>query len=128
MNIEITNILYWRTTKYKRNIKRISYHLTICFLQKIQPWGLFHLDETTNVFLHDLSRFLISYWQNVINLSSQWVDKIGLNVCISLRTGVAFFGKKMSANQNAHKTFFTFEKIPYNQSKRSCDKFNMWKI
>ena len=36
-----------------------------------------------------------------------------------------FLGKKMSANQNAHTTFFTCEKISYNQSKRSYDKFHM---
>ena len=36
-----------------------------------------------------------------------------------------FLGKKMSANQNAHTTFFTCEKISYNQSKRSYDFFHM---
>ena len=42
--------------KYKN---KISYHLTICFLAKIQPLGLFHVNKTTNVILHDLSRSFI---------------------------------------------------------------------
>ena len=36
-----------------------------------------------------------------------------------------FLGKKLSANQNAHTTFFTCEKILYHQSKRSYDFFHM---
>ena len=36
--------------------------------------------------------------------------KIGLHVYIRLRAGVAFLGKKMSANQNAHATFFSHVK------------------
>ena len=59
------------------------------------------------------------------SLSSVKVEKIGLHVYISLRTGAEFLGKKMSANQNAHTTFFTCEKISYNQSKRSYDFFHM---
>ena len=35
---------------------KISYHLTICFRAE-NTTILFHVNETTNAFLHDLSRF-----------------------------------------------------------------------
>ena len=44
------------------------------------------------------------------SVSWKITHKSGLRFYISLRTGVAFMGKKMSANQNAHTTFFTCEK------------------
>ena len=99
---DIKYLIYWRTTKYKRKIK--TKFLTIwrfVFVQKIQPWGLFHLNETTNVFLHDLSRFF--------SLLSK-LTKSDSMFTLACEQVLNFFGKKMSANQNAHTTFFTCEK------------------
>ena len=86
----------------KQNIKKNFLPFNDLFsCKKYNLEVLFHVHETTNVFLHNLSRFFTDK-----NLFPQRVDKIGLHVYISLRTGVTFLGKKISANQNAHATFF----------------------
>ena len=87
--------------KYKNNI---SYHLTICFLAQN---ATINVNDTTNVFFTILRDFLLrKYHKYLSSVSWKNTHKIGLHVYISLRTGVAFLGKKTSPNQNAHTTFF----------------------
>ena len=48
--------------------------LTIYLLLKMKPWGLFQVNEATNVVFMILSGCFIS--EIVLNLSFRWVEKI----------------------------------------------------
>ena len=70
-----TDISYWPKQILKQNIK--MEFLTIygfVFLLKMKPWGLFQVNEATNVVVMILGGCFIS--EIVLNLSFRWVKKI----------------------------------------------------
>ena len=74
----------------------------------MQPGGLFQVNEATNVFFMILRDCFIS--ENAVNLSPQWVRKIGLHVYTSCEQGL-----------------YVWWQENVSQSKRWYDKFSLVK-
>ncbi len=89
------------TINTQAKYQNIKFLTTYCFvfLQKMQPGGLFEVNEATNVFFMIFRDCFIS--ENAINLSSvssQNPDSMFIQVC---EQALYFRWQEMLANQNA---------------------------
>ena len=117
-----TDISYWQKQILKQNIK-MEFLTIYCFgfLLKMKPWGLFQVNEATNVVMI-LGGCFIS--EIVLNLSFRWVKKI-LVKSDSMFTLACEQVLQVRVSQSEHWTInFHWWKTSFVQSKAVNDDFS----